>query len=40
LTGDRAGDVLPGADEFLPALILLVKRVNPPRMHSSLEFVQ
>eukprot|EP00904_Undaria_pinnatifida_P003584 jgi/Undpi1/13226/HiC_scaffold_8.g02888.m1 len=40
LTGDRAGGVLPGADEFLPALIILVKRANPPKMHSSLEFVQ
>lgn len=31
---------LPGADEFLPALILLVKRANPPGIHSTLEFVQ
>lgn len=32
--------MLPGADEFLPALILLVKRVNPPNIYSNLEFVQ
>ncbi|CAB1111954.1 unnamed protein product [Ectocarpus sp. CCAP 1310/34] len=41
LTGDRAaGGALPGADDFLPALILLVKRANPPGLHSTLEFVQ
>ncbi|CAM9945000.1 unnamed protein product, partial [Hapterophycus canaliculatus] len=47
LTGDRTlagsdggGGTLPGADEFLPALILLVKRANPPGMHSALEFIQ
>lgn len=41
--GDRSapgGGPLPGADEFLPALILLVKRSNPPGIHSTLEFVQ
>ncbi|CAM9898577.1 unnamed protein product, partial [Scytosiphon promiscuus] len=27
-------------NRFLPALILLVKRANPPGMHSTLEFVQ
>lgn len=32
--------MLPGADEFLPALILLVKRANPANIHSNLEFVQ
>lgn len=44
LSGDRSasdgGRGLPGADEFLPALILLVKRSNPPGIHSTLEFVQ
>eukprot|EP00752_Nemacystus_decipiens_P013443 g11906.t1 len=45
LTGDRDRSApgaapLPGADEFLPALILLVKRSNPPGIHSTLEFVQ
>ncbi|CAM9344849.1 unnamed protein product [Pylaiella littoralis] len=34
------GGALPGADEFLPALILLVKRANPPGIHSTLEFIQ
>lgn len=34
------GGSLPGADEYLPALILLVQRSNPSRLHSNLEFVQ
>lgn len=38
--GRAAGGALPGADAFLPALILLVKRANPPSLHSTLEFVQ
>ncbi|CAN0022733.1 unnamed protein product, partial [Phaeothamnion confervicola] len=39
-TTRRSDGSLPGADEFLPALILLVKRANPPRLHSNLEFIQ
>lgn len=40
LTDSCETGVLPGADEFLPALILLVKRGNPPNIHSNLEFIQ
>lgn len=40
LTGSAESGLLPGADEFLPALILLVKRANPPNVHSCLEFIQ
>ena len=30
----------PGADDFLPALILVLKQANPSRLHSNLAFIQ
>jgi len=31
---------LPGADEFLPALILVLKEANPPHLHSTTTYLQ
>lgn len=39
LSMSHADDTLPGADEFLPALIYVVIRANPPHLHSNLNYI-
>lgn len=40
LSDARRDGTPPGADEFLPALILVLKLANPPSLHSNMHFVQ
>jgi hypothetical protein len=40
LVATRRDGTLPGADEVLPALILVIKESNPPGLHTALETVQ
>jgi hypothetical protein len=39
LTVALGGD-LPGADDFLPAMIYVLKTANPPQLASNLMFIQ
>ena len=40
LTEARNDGTPPGADDFLPALILVLKRSRPEKLHSNMQFIQ